>query len=72
MCPNFLAYLVLKILSADERKFNKVKCLSQVKWHIDSEVELGFRRFLPLNHGLSELVLPPYRFSHSVFSFTRV
>lgn len=69
MCPYFLAYLVLQILLADERKFNKVKSLPQVKWHVNSEVELGFRRFLPLNHKLSSLALPLYRFSHSVFSF---
>lgn len=64
-------YLVLQILSADERNFNKVKSLPKVKWHINSEVELGFRTFLALNHKLSSLVLPLFRFSHSAFNFVQ-
>lgn len=69
MCPHFLAYLVLQIISADESNFNKAKSLPKVKRHINSEVELGFRRFLALIHKLSSLVLPLSTFSHLAFNF---
>lgn len=69
MHPHFVAYLVLQIISADESNFNKVKNLPKVKRRINSEVELGCRRFLALVHKLSSLVPPLSAFSYLAFNF---